>query len=210
MNFEDFNQLVHARASHRKYSEDPVSDDEIRSIVETARVAPSGHNYQPWKFIAIRSKSIIQKIDAALDKELKTLYTGLPEEFVKKLEGYRFYFEHFKNAPVSIVVLTKKYFYKPIDSIPVEYGVELPKMEHFDMELLGIGAAIQNMLLAAQAQGLASCWLVGPNIFAQKAIEEILEVEEGYNFISLVSLGRPTKVRTPAPKKELEEILTII
>ncbi len=210
MNYEDFNTLVHSRASHRKFANDPVSDEEIRNVVEAARMAPSGHNFQPWKFIAIRSKDVIQKLEKAIDKGLKALYENFPEDFIKKMEGYRFFIDHFKDAPLSIAVLTTRYEYKPTDSIPKKFGVELPKVEHFDMELLGVGAAIQNMLLAAEAQGLASCWLVEPATYAQKAIEEVLEVEEGYNFISLIALGRPTKERKPAPKKGVDEILTIV
>lgn len=210
MQTKEFQSLVHARASHRKYLSDPISDEDMRLLVDAARMAPSGHNLQPWRFIAVRSRAIIDKMADVIDRKLGEIFPLLPEDWRKKMEGYRFYVEHFREAPLSIAVLTRSFRYEPTDSLLLDMGMPIQKAEHFDMELLGIGAAIQNILLAAQAMGLGSCWLVEPVTYAQRDIESILEVAEPYRFVSLITIGKPTKTRQPATRKAVEEILTVL
>lgn len=50
----DFNDVVKKRRSVRKYKSTPVSDDFVEKILEAARLAPSGHNYQPCHFIVVK------------------------------------------------------------------------------------------------------------------------------------------------------------
>lgn len=45
-----------SRRSIRKFTEEPVKDDDIKTILEAGRWAPSGLNNQPWKFIVIKDK----------------------------------------------------------------------------------------------------------------------------------------------------------
>ncbi|EPR41764.1 nitroreductase [Desulfovibrio sp. X2] len=42
------------RRSIRKYTDEPVADDEVRAVLEAGRWAPSGKNNQPWRFLAVR------------------------------------------------------------------------------------------------------------------------------------------------------------
>ena len=45
---------IRSRRSIRQYSDDPVSDDDVRAILEAGRWAPSGLNNQPWRFGVVR------------------------------------------------------------------------------------------------------------------------------------------------------------
>ncbi len=51
-----------SRRSIRKYTEEAVSDEDIITILESARWAPSGLNNQPWKFIVIKDKGTMEKL----------------------------------------------------------------------------------------------------------------------------------------------------
>lgn len=51
-----------SRRSIRKYTEEPVSDEDIRTILDAGRWAPSGLNNQPWKFIVIRNNETMQEL----------------------------------------------------------------------------------------------------------------------------------------------------
>ncbi|UGV41758.1 nitroreductase family protein [Methanococcoides orientis] len=55
-------ETILARRSIREYTEDPVSNDEINTILECGRWAPSGLNNQPWKFIIVRNEDTIKKL----------------------------------------------------------------------------------------------------------------------------------------------------
>lgn len=50
------------RRSIRKYTEDPVSDEQINSILEAAMMAPSAGNQQPWQFVVVRDRDALGKI----------------------------------------------------------------------------------------------------------------------------------------------------
>ncbi|MDG6244908.1 MAG: nitroreductase [Methanolobus sp.] len=57
-------ETILSRRSIRKFTEEPVDDDDIRTILETGRWAPSGLNNQPWKFIVIKDSKTIEELAA--------------------------------------------------------------------------------------------------------------------------------------------------
>ena len=75
----------------------------------------------------------------------------------------------------------------------------------------GIGAAVENILLAATAMGYGGCYMTGPT-HAKLEIEKLIGFEkEGYELMCMVSLGVPED-NTPAqpPRKPLEDVVTFI
>lgn len=50
----DFYKVIETRRSVRSYKSDPVPDEVLQKILNAARIAPSGSNRQPWKFIIIK------------------------------------------------------------------------------------------------------------------------------------------------------------
>jgi nitroreductase len=68
-------------------------------------------------------------------------------------------------------------------------------------------AATQNMLLAATALGVQSCWVAGDKKPYCGAIANLLGVPAGYKLVSLVALGYAEKPGGPTPKRELGEVL---
>lgn len=55
-------KAIEERRSIRKYLNKPVEDEKIIQLVESARLAPSGSNTQPWHFIIVKSELIKQKL----------------------------------------------------------------------------------------------------------------------------------------------------
>lgn len=49
-------ELSQTRFSARKYTDEPVSDDDLNYIMECVRMAPSAVNRQPWKFVIVRNQ----------------------------------------------------------------------------------------------------------------------------------------------------------
>jgi len=209
MDIRELNTLLNSRASHRKFSTDPVPEGDIRQMIENARLAPSGHNNQPWRYIAVTNRDLINKMANAVVNNLKALYPGLPDSEVQALEKYKFFLEHFKEAPLVMAVLIRKDEYTT-SILQTKYNVQLPKTEHFDMELLGVGATVENLLLSAQTMGYGSCWMTEPITYAQKDIEDILNVKNPYHVVSIIPIGKPTKERKCAPKKSVDELLQIL
>jgi nitroreductase len=62
VNIMDALDCIHTRRSIRKYEDKGVPDDLIKQILEAAMTAPSAGNQQPWQFIVIKDKKLLNKI----------------------------------------------------------------------------------------------------------------------------------------------------
>ncbi|OGN94488.1 MAG: hypothetical protein A2Z75_05625 [Chloroflexi bacterium RBG_13_50_10] len=62
----DILDVIRTRRSIRRYTGDPVSEEDINRIFEAGRWAPSASNNQPWKFIVLRSPEVRKKLAATL------------------------------------------------------------------------------------------------------------------------------------------------
>lgn len=65
----NFLKLCEKRYSVRKYSAEAVSDDDLRYVLECARMAQSAVNFQPWKFVVVRSEAAKADIRRCYDRE---------------------------------------------------------------------------------------------------------------------------------------------
>lgn len=77
--------IIKSRRSTRRFKPDIIPEDDLEGVLEAARWAPSGENFQPWKFIVIKSKETMEKI-----------VDFLP---YKKFQAF------LRNAPILIAVL---------------------------------------------------------------------------------------------------------
>jgi nitroreductase len=68
-------------------------------------------------------------------------------------------------------------------------------------------AAIENILVAARAHGLGSCWLVGDKKSFAEAVCRMLKVPDGFKLIGIVALGYAADSPPPPPKRPLSEVL---
>lgn len=62
INLKDIIELIKTRRCVREYREDPVPDEEIKSLIDCAVHAPSGFNMQPWSFLVIKNKEVLRKL----------------------------------------------------------------------------------------------------------------------------------------------------
>ena len=72
--------MIKKRRSIRKYTDAPVSEDQIRAMLEAAMAAPSGHNEQPWEFIVVQDEELRQKL--ADTHQWANMCAGAPVVFV--------------------------------------------------------------------------------------------------------------------------------
>jgi nitroreductase len=136
----DVLQAIQFRQSVGKVKPDPVHQELIEKILQAGAQAPNHHTVRPWRFVVLTGagRERLGDIMAATLKAKKpdTPEAGLAAERAKPL-----------RAPVLIAVGVDK---------PSE-----PKVEEIE-NIAAAAAASQNMLLAAQALGLAAMWRTGP------------------------------------------------
>ena len=73
---QSFHALMQRRRTVRDYSDRPVPREIIETAVQTAALAPSGANQQPWTFVCISDPKVKARIRAAAEEEEKTFYGG--------------------------------------------------------------------------------------------------------------------------------------
>ena len=62
-------ELSQKRFSVRKYSDKPVSEEDLQYILESVRMAPSAVNRQPWKFVIVKSEAARKQLQGCYDRE---------------------------------------------------------------------------------------------------------------------------------------------
>ncbi|GJQ63498.1 MAG: nitroreductase [Melioribacteraceae bacterium] len=206
----DLQKAIVERVSVRKFKSDKVEIDLIKKIVEMAGKAPSINNSQPWKFIAVTNKEIIDKMADLVNKKIDKVFPDSHPKSAQIKSQVQSFSTFFVDAPVIIVVLQRPYE-AVVDKILPEEGIdhnEINKMRNFP-NIQTIGGAIQNMLLTAVDAGLGGCWLTGPNI-AARDLEKLLDIEEPFTISACVAIGYPEGNTAPRAKKSLDEIFELI
>ena len=61
----DFYKVIRTRRSVRSYKNKPILEEVLNRVLETARIAPSGSNRQPWKFILVTDEALKRKMISA-------------------------------------------------------------------------------------------------------------------------------------------------
>jgi nitroreductase len=198
-------KVIQDRRSIREYTAEPVSDQDLTMILEAARLAPSGENAQPWRFVVVQDVDTRKLLGALagggsgrrftaefVTKKMQERFTSLQDEEKKKAAFQKLtsgqVSAFLADAPTDIVVCGKK------DVWDLPYDTS---------------AAIENMLLVVTALGLGACWVIAPciDIRDEERIKGLLGVPEEFKVISIISIGHPTRPHRPRPRLPINELV---
>ncbi|MGL5347803.1 MAG: nitroreductase family protein [Peptostreptococcaceae bacterium] len=205
---------IYNRKSVRKFKNQPVPKEDILKMLEAATQAPSPKHQQNWNFVVLTNRDIINKMADIVTKSHEELGELAKTEKDKKIHmSVIKYYTCFKNAPVVVMVYGSEYKM-------IEYKIlkeNNASKEVLDMLISpqsaaqGIGAAVQNFLLAATSMGYGTCYMTGPT-HAKAEIEGLIGFEKpGFELMSMISLGVAEDNTAPKPpRKPLEDVVTFI
>lgn len=180
----DIFEAIRNRRAVRQYRPDPVSRKDILTVLDAANQAPSALNRQQWEFIVVTGSKILEmgaSYRSTLDEYLAHWDQSPMRDFITRDMFIRFA-ETYGGAPVVIVILT------PSDP--------LPNFRKANLE--SASAALENLMLAATALGLGTCWMTGP-LRDEETLRRILRVPEEREIVAVTPLGYPATVpRAPA------------
>jgi coenzyme F420-0:L-glutamate ligase/coenzyme F420-1:gamma-L-glutamate ligase len=190
--------LLFSRRSIRQYRPDPVPDESVRRILEAAHAAPSAHNAQPWRFVVLRDSDQRR----LLAERMAEAYARDAEAGGRDPEAVRARNERSVNrivgAPLAILVLIDEGCLPPDPGRSAE-GERLLLVQ-------SAAAAVQNLLLAAHAEGLGACWLCAP-AFCPQAVRDALGLPEGWTAQALILTGYPGEEPKDPEKRPLDEVV---
>jgi len=160
------------RRSVRKYLARPVGREKILSCLESARVAPSACNKQPWRFMVVD------------DPRKKEGVCRAAFRFPPAFNAFAL------QAPVIIVVIAD------VDFMTHQIFGGIQGVPYY---LLDIGAAIENFMLQAVSEGLGTCWL---GWFDERAVKIFLKLSPKKKIVSLLTLGYPADGSLPEKSRK--------
>lgn len=90
----------------------------------------------------------------------------------------------------------------------IPFFLDKSSIYHREKDIMGVGAAVENILIAVETLGLGAVWL-GEIIKARKEVEDILQTPENLELLGVVALGYPkeTNKKRKRKRKELKEII---
>ena len=171
--------IIEKRRSIRKYKETPVEDDKLMQIINCGRLAPSDSNTQPWNFIIVRSEEMRKKVALVSHNQ-----------------------EWMAAAPVFIVsVADIRVAIK--DNVPISIDEDTPGIE-LKQIIIDTAIAVENMVIAAEALGLATCWITW---YTQEEIRQILGIPSDKYVVSIILLGYADQEPKARPRRPIEDLI---
>jgi len=179
---------MHSRRSIRRYLAQPVPQAALERLLEAARWAPSAHNRQPWRFAVItdpvRRASLARAMGERFRADLRA--DGLAEEQVER-QVTRSY-QRISGAPALVLLFLSM---ADMDRYPDARRQNAERI----MATQSVALAAQNLLLAAEAEGLGVCWMCAP-LFCPDVVREELSLPEDWEAQALFTVGYPAEQRT--------------
>ncbi len=175
----DILKPILTRRSVRKYTTDPVNDEQVLILLESARLAPSGTNRQPWQFIVVRSGDLKRQIVEVSNNQTWML-----------------------NAPVFIVCVADPVpRLKGQPSFDIDDNSSEPVVKKV---IRDTAIAVENLVLQAESMGLATCWVAW---FSQEDIRPILKVPADKYVLAIIPVGFADEQPTARPRRPLHEMV---
>jgi coenzyme F420-0:L-glutamate ligase / coenzyme F420-1:gamma-L-glutamate ligase len=194
---EIFYSLVADRRSIRRYEASAVPAETLDRVLAAARWAPSAHNRQPWRFAMLTAFDWKDRLALAMGERLRRDRLADGDSVAAIEQDVARSYARITGAPVVIVVA--------LDMADMDrYPDDRRRAEH-TMAVQSAAMAVQNLLLAAHAEGLGACWMCAP-LFCPDVVTEALGLPKAWEPQAIVTLGRPAGPGKPATRRLIEEI----
>jgi nicotinate-nucleotide--dimethylbenzimidazole phosphoribosyltransferase len=169
-------RAIAERRDIRRFRPDPLPDDLLRGLLEAAHQAPSVGLMQPWRFVLVRSsetKAAMQAIAARERLVQAAHFDERTRQFLDlKIEGIR-------EAPISICVCCDR---------EGSGGEVLGRHTIRDTDLYSTCLAIENLWLAARAEGVGVGWV---SFYQPEAVRELLRLPPHVVPVAWLCVGYP-------------------
>ena len=180
-------QTIHSRRDIRRYRPNPIEDEMLRRVLGAAHAAPSVGHSQPWRFIVVTAAATRDRAALMADRERLAQAADLSAEARSHLLDLQL--EGIREAPAGIVVCC--------DRRAPAAGV-LGRRTFPDADLWSCACAIENLWLAARAEGLGVGWVT---LFPPVELASLLGLPEGVVPLGWLCIGWPDE-RPPSPGLE--------
>jgi coenzyme F420-0:L-glutamate ligase / coenzyme F420-1:gamma-L-glutamate ligase len=187
---------ISSRRTIRAFGPGEVPREAIEEAVLAACTAPAPHHTRPWRFTALTSAPARRALLATIAEAWRTDLRGdgTPEDVIERRIARSD--AVLGTAPVLIVPWVRFHGAHPYPDAERAHAEQ-------EMFLLSGGAAIQNLLLALHAQGIASCW-ISSTLFCQEETRAALGMDDDWFALGTVAAGPMPEGGAPAPRPPVD------
>jgi nitroreductase len=182
----DLYEAIHKRRSHRHYRPEMPPKEALERVIDAALWAPSGMNTQCWDLTVMAGKvrdEFISLINHSIEKLIPIMQqTGVTEKSQKRVVAF---FKDLGGAPVVIAVTVWKWG-DATGGANIQSGAAL----------------MQNLLLAAHAEGLGTCWMTAGSLVEDEVLEFLGKTDQ--QLLAITPIGYSTKEPPVPPRKPRE------
>jgi nicotinate-nucleotide--dimethylbenzimidazole phosphoribosyltransferase len=184
-----FYRLVAARRDMRNgFLPDPISDDVLTRVLTAAHQAPSVGLSQPWDFIIVRDRALRERVHALARRQREVFAESLPRSRALAFRDLKI--EAILDTPVNIVVTCD----------PTRGGRHvLGRHTQPQVAAYSSVCAVQNLWLAARAEGLGAGWV---SFFDEQELGVTLELPAHLEIVAYLCIGHVVEF-PPAPQLAL-------
>lgn len=199
---------IQGRRSIRKYKPDAVAAEDLETILQGARLAPSGCNAQPWRFVVVTDADLRNRLagetmtligNELMCRQAPVLiaclavvdaHCEIPDRMVELSKTDP------EFAAPTIAKRTGRTLKSRFDSMP-------PQARAAYMSL-NTGIAMTHMMLQATELGYGTCWM---GAFDREKAREMLSVPRGIEIVGILALGRPDEDPSPRPRVAMDQLV---
>ncbi len=195
-------EAIEQRRSVRKFRPDPVPDEHVMSLLDAARLAPSGCNAQPWRFKVVKDKETKSKLAQAAYNQAFIAEAPVVIVCCADIKAY------LDGTVSGLQDLGKTGSVEDrVTKIILEKAGKLKNMEAGQLGeqvALNVAIAIEHVVLRALDFGLGSCWV---RLVDRQKIKDIFGWDDNFYVTALLPIGYPAESPAPRTRLKLEDII---
>jgi len=190
----DAYEAIISRRSVRAFDGRPVPRDVIDRALRAAFVAPAPHHTRPWRFVVLETPEsrarLADGMGGAWRRDLESDGVA-PAQIEKALARSRAQIE---DAPALLLGCL-------VHEGLRDWPDKRRRRAEWRMAVQSMGCALENIMVAARAEGVASFWISAP-LFCADAVRDALDLPEAYEAQALVALGYASEAYAPRARPE--------
>jgi nitroreductase len=195
----ELSDVIASRRSIRKFKQEDISADTVRLLLDAARLAPSGSNIQPARFIVAQSQAA---------KEALGRFT--PYKFIVKASVVFVCCADLTTISTRDKRVGELLEAGAFDGVDVNFDNHAPYSTVMDTEAakaylaMNVAIAVEHIVLKAVDLSLGSCWL---GRFDRDKLKEYLQLDENIHPVVLLPVGYPDQTPKARPRFDLDKLV---
>jgi 5,6-dimethylbenzimidazole synthase len=193
-------EAINRRQGVMHYRPEPVEQEKIEAVLRAAITAPSPLNLQPWSFVVVTDPRMTGQIGQYLRRvQAELLYGGLlgmSQEYASRMLGLYFQLE---RVPCFILACLEP---------KARFASGSDQRYLRDWYLMSMGAAVENLMVAATALGLGTRWFTGFALDEEgQAVKRLFGIPEDVDVVAISTLGYHDEPIKERPEQQLADLL---